>query len=563
MVNELVSFQRMLALAQVRSGAGDWAEAALLWEQVVAANPVNGSYWASLAAARFAAADYRAAADAYRRVLDLGVRPAEREHEVFPGEVHYLIPGEVAYSIACCYARLGEADTAIGELAAALDRGFRDLDRPRSDEHWKPLLADQRVRGMLGIVDAAGMSRDEGWQADLAFFAREVIRRAYAPFAQVTQESFSQQVARLNSQIPHLTDLQIMVEMARLVRQLGDGHAFVLPAKADLEQFRALPLDVYLFDEGTFVTAAAARYRDILGARIDRVGGHDTAAVIDAVGGILSRDNDQQVRFSAPGWLRLTPVLHALGLIEDPGEATLTVTLPGGSAREVAVTAEPALLGRMMPPYPDGWIDLPDTLAVPRPLYLRHRELPYWFEYLPAEDLVYFQFNSVRDHAQEPFGKFCDRLFGFITARGPGRLVIDMRFNGGGNTFLGQPLLHHLIACPVVNRRGALFVIIGRLTFSAAQNVATALEAHTQATFAGEPTGSRPNFIGESVPFELPVSKLQVNVADLYWQTGYPMDYRPWIAPQLYAPPTFASFSQNRDPALAAILAASEQLPGT
>jgi len=138
-----------------------------------------------------------------------------------------------------------------------------------------------------------------------------------------------------------------------------------------------------------------------------------------------------------------------------------------------------------------------------------------------------------------------------------------MRFNGGGNTFLGQPLLHHLIACPAVNRRGALFVIIGRLTFSAAQNVATALEAHTQATFAGEPTGSRPNFIGESVPFELPVSKLQVNVADLYWQTGYPMDYRPWIAPQLYAPPTFASFSQNRDPALAAILAASEQLPGT
>ena len=107
-----------------------------------------------------------------------------------------------------------------------------------------------------------------------------------------------------------------------------------------------------------------------------------------------------------------------------------------------------------------------------------------------------------------------------------------------------------------------MFVIIGRLTFSAAQNIATALEEHTDATFVGEPTGSRPNFIGETIPFELPVSKLRVNVADLYWQTGYPMDHRPWIAPQLYTPPTFDSFARNQDPALAAVLAASERMPG-
>lgn len=84
MVNELSRFQRALALAQARSGAGDWAGAAQLWEQVVAANPVNGDYWASLAAARFAAADYLAAADAYRRVLDLGVRPAARNTRCSP-----------------------------------------------------------------------------------------------------------------------------------------------------------------------------------------------------------------------------------------------------------------------------------------------------------------------------------------------------------------------------------------------------------------------------------------------------------------------------------------------
>ena len=147
-----------------------------------------------------------------------------------------------------------------------------------------------------------------------------------------------------------------------------------------------------------------------------------------------------------------------------------------GSARPAAIAAEPARVGDPMPPYPDGWIELPDALDTPRPPYLRHRELPYWFEHLADQDLTYFQSNGVTDHPAEPFAQFCDRLFGFITARTPARLVIDMRFNGGGNTFLGQPLLHHLIGCPAINRRGALYVIIGRLTFYAGQNIATTLD---------------------------------------------------------------------------------------
>jgi tetratricopeptide (TPR) repeat protein len=562
MVTANAGFQDVLAQAQAKLGAGDWTGAAGLWERVVAVNPVSGSYWAGLAAARFESGDLLAAVDAYRRVLDLGVRPAEHDHETFPGGMPYLIPGEVAYSIACCYARLGDADKAVEALGVALDKGFRDLQRPHTDEHWKPLLGDDRVREMLGIVDPANLSRDDGWRADLAFLAREITRRAYAPFAHLTPEQFGRQVARLDSRIPDLTGLQITLEMARLVRELGDGHALVVPAQADLQHFPALPLQVYLFEEGAFVIAAGPQYRDLLGARVDRIGEHDTAAVLQALDGIISRDNDQQFRFAAPDWLRLPPVLHALGLTDDPGRVTLTVTQMDGSTRQVAVNAEPARLDQPKPPYPEEWTELTDTLDVPRPLCLRHRELPYWFEHLPSEDLTYFQFNSVTDHPPEPFAQFCGRLFGHIAARQPSRLVIDMRFNGGGNTFLGQPLLHHLIGCPAINRRGALFVIIGRLTFSAAQNIVTMLEQHTNATFAGEPTGSRPNFVGESVPFELPVSKVVVNIGDLYWQTGYPMDHRRWIAPELYAPPTFESFSRNHDPALAAILGATETFPG-
>jgi hypothetical protein len=135
------------------------------------------------------------------------------------------------------------------------------------------------------------------------------------------------------------------------------------------------------------------------------------------------------------------------------------------------------------------------------------------------------------------------------------RLVVDLRWNNGGNTYLSMPLLHALIRSRKLNRPGSLFVIIGRGTFSAAQNTATFIERHTQAVFVGEPTGSSPNFVGEDNPTLLPYSKLPVSISDLYWQTSWPTDHRPWIAPLLYAPPSFELYRANRDPAMEAILA--------
>lgn len=89
-----------------------------------------------------------------------------------------------------------------------------------------------------------------------------------------------------------------------------------------------------------------------------------------------------------------------------------------------------------------------------------------------------------------------------------------------------------------------------------------ALGRETSAIFVGEPTGSRPNFIGETIYFELPYSKVRANAADLFWQTSWPDDYRTWIAPDIYVPPAFEAFSRNEDPAMNAILALREHFPG-
>jgi hypothetical protein len=98
-------------------------------------------------------------------------------------------------------------------------------------------------------------------------------------------------------------------------------------------------------------------------------------------------------------------------------------------------------------------------------------------------------------------------------------------------------------------------VIIGRQTFSAAMNGAAEIERHTNAIFVGEPTGSSPNFVGETIPVNLPYSKMRGSISDLYWQSSVAMDYRTWISPLVYAPPSFVVYAANRDPAMEAIMA--------
>jgi len=106
-----------------------------------------------------------------------------------------------------------------------------------------------------------------------------------------------------------------------------------------------------------------------------------------------------------------------------------------------------------------------------------------------------------------------------------------------------------------INKKGQLFIIIGRRTFSAAQNTATYFEHLTNAIFVGEPTGSRPNFVGDEAPVKLPYSQIELNVSGVLWQSSWGVDKRIWISPLLYVPPTFEAFKGNRDKAMEAIIA--------
>ncbi len=532
------TFVSLLQQAQAKTNAHQWAQAAPLWEKVVSLNPVHGRFWELLAEARFQNKQYPEAIQAYEKALELRIG----------------FPADQAYNIARCHAARGDKEASLTWLERAFDLGYRRLDQARTDKLFQAFAADLRFQRVVATGDVTRMSRDEGWRYDVQLLAREVKRKGYAPFRHISREAFELNVQKIHESIPRLTDMQIVIELMKLMAQVGDGHTMIYGFWERPEFLQTIPVEFSFFKEGLFVIAADSRFKELLGAKVLCFGHQTVDQIVAALDPLTNRDNAMAPKVMAPLRMRNLPLLHGLGLIPDPTEVSLTVLDQKGAVHVFRLPADSGISSRKLwDGLPKNWISFLQTIPGPVPLYLKNQGADYWFEYVPEPKTIYFQFNRVRNSEQESFAAFCDRLFTFIQQQDVEKLVIDMRWNNGGDTTLVTPLIHCLIRAEKISRYGQLFVIVGRRTFSAAQNAATLIERNTSAIFVGEPTGSSPNFIGEEIPFELPYSKLMANVSDLYWQSSWPFDYRTWIAPVLYTPPSFELYRAYRDPALEAI----------
>jgi tetratricopeptide (TPR) repeat protein len=533
-------FLNTLRQAREASQAKQWTEAASLWEEVTKENPVTGDFWQQLARARHNNQDYAGAITAYEKAMSLGVNG---------------LRSDIPYEVARCYARLGKRDLALDWFEKAMKVGYRDLQNAQQDAELQSLQSDLKFRELTAMVDPSSMSRDEGWRFDLRLMAREIARRGYAPFRQISHEEFDRRVAVLDAKVPKLTDMQIVIEMMKLTAAVGDGHTMIYAFFERPELLDNIPIEFAFFEEGLFIVAADLRFSDLLGTRVIRFGDRSVAEVSQALDPLISRDNPAAPQVMGPMRMRNVPLLAGLGLIPDPRHVSLTVQDEGGKLRTVTLPADSNVPSRKLwDGYPQNWRRLVDTLPAPLPLYLKNPYKDYWFEYLPDRKTVYLQWNHIHSDPVEPIDKFFERVAQFVQEHPVDKLTLDMRWNNGGDTGLVPPVLESLIRDVKIDQPGKLFVIVGHRTFSAAQNAVTMIARFTPAIFVGDTTGSSPNFIGEDVALQLPYSKLMVSISDLYWQSSWPTDYRAWIPPLIYSPPSFAEYRQNQDRALEGIL---------
>jgi hypothetical protein len=391
------------------------------------------------------------------------------------------------------------------------------------------------------------------WRADLHFFASELPKKHKNAFHAVSRSDFEAAVADIDARIPSLDRSAIVVEFARLVTMIGDGHTGIADFFTSNEiGFGYYPLALYLFDEGLYIYAAAPEYSATVGSRVTTIGGANVDGVLNRLRPFVWRDNESGFKDRVPAYAVTPEVLRAIGLADDDLRTKITFLTASGRSTvrlERRHDARPAGLGRSLV-VPPGWTSAAPALT---PLWLRRINDYHWLEYLSDSKTLYVQYNEVANKDTETVRQFAERVATEAADPRVERMVVDLRWNTGGNNYLNKPLLLAIIKSRV-NARGKLFTIIGRKTFSAAQNLVNDLEKYTDTIFIGEPTAEDVNFYADAARIVLPNSGLTILASALWWQDLDSRDTRTATGPSIAADLTWEDYTAGRDPELNAAL---------
>lgn len=354
-------------------------------------------------------------------------------------------------------------------------------------------------------------------------------------------------VRGLYDSIPRYDDQRMVFELQRLMVFLGDGHTYCVPWSRGRVRSRVVPLAFYLFSDGLYVIDAAPGLRSWIGSRVDRFGVTPTADAFQGLDQLVSRDNPMGIAWVGPVYLRFPGALAIVADSAGTDSVRLTLRRPDGHEVDTAFATIPA------PPFNGIPKLIPSRMpgAGPVPRYLAHLERRYWYTDLDRAS-VYVQFNQVLEEPGEPLDAFSKRLGARLASGAVDTVIVDVRHNSGGQAELASPLTWELNRYHRKHPDGVLIVLTGRNTFSAAQIFISQLDRTAAPIFAGEPSSSKPNFVGEQNEVRLPWSGLTCSISNRYHET-IPGDERPWIEPDIRVELSSRDYFANRDPVMDSI----------
>ena len=505
--------------------AKEYGGAAEAYERLVGAYPIDPANWWWLGRSRHALEQYREAAHAFREADKLGVPAYAR-----------ALP---AYA-ALAWAQAGEPDSALTWLEKALVE-YR-YEAPISllqIKAFDSLRQDPRFRALAPPQVDSTASRVEGWTTDIDYVLAQ-IQQLNPKLGGQLPDTLAHAAERLKGRIPTLSDAQIAVEMQRLLGLLQQGHNRIelepgaLPESFDVPG--RLPIVMSLRADGVLITDAAEEFRSLLGGRVRAIEGTPIERVLEH---LLPLVPTQASLRGNTYLLSLPHVLQTIGTAEHLDRIQVSVIDRAGRQRTVELPAvrEPKFT----------------SLAGVPPLAHSRPGEPYWFEHLPEYGTVYVNFSQGIDAKEETLAAFAQRLRRFLAEHGDVEsLVVDLRANTGGNTYLYPELLRTLIWFDAQEGHRT-YALVGRYLASAAMNFAVDMDRLTNALFVGEPTGATVE-VEDAVRLVLPYSGVRFSLASATWNLSSPRDRRRWIAPDVPVAETIEDSLANRDPVLDTVL---------
>jgi hypothetical protein len=329
-----------------------------------------------------------------------------------------------------------------------------------------------------------------------------------------------------------------------------------------------------LFSDGLYVLRAKSAYADLLGARVESIEGRPARDVIATL---------EQLHGGTEGWRDIYTVIYvqspeilygdAIGSRPDqtqwtfrlPNGTEVTRTLPGEISGENEPHAEMTrwLSPQKMNGEPSNWHALISNDA-DLPLSLRDFDSTFRRAWIDQGCTLFIQLKGIADAGNQHIGDFLSATADEMRAHPPCNIILDLRFNTGGDYTKAARFASHLP--DFLPPSGRIYLLTGPQTFSAAITTAAFVKqaAGSRAIILGEPVGDRLNFYSEGNAGCLPHEDLCLHYTTgmhdyahrcddwdrCYWLNWiFPVQVKS-LAPDETIKMTFADYTTRRDPVL-------------
>ena len=386
---------------------------------------------------------------------------------------------------------------------------------------------------LLAATDASGQTKrinenqisKENVLEDIDEYGRGINKNHVDPFTLIKKKDFFDEIENIKRSVVSCDADELVVKWLQLNAKIGDGHTVVQLQSKDF-----FPLAIYWYAEGLYVVATNDESRKCYHGRVVAVNGIPVDEVVRRITTVIPDTTASCVKQRLPGMIVDPVLLHGLHISSERSNVTYTLLTPGNDTIKVSPVA----------------IDIRDRnqlTGLKSDKFLRSViRGKYWFKYFDSLRTIYFNYSSCVDDGN--FQHVADELKKTIEQKDPKKIVIDMRYNGGGNSALLQPFIDY-ISRSQINRNGIVYVLVGRKTYSSAVINAAAFRRQTNAIFVGEETGGTVAHFGETKFFTLPATGVRVYYSTKYFD-NYGVQKGP-VIPDIRMSEKFAVYENNID----------------
>lgn len=396
----------------------------------------------------------------------------------------------------------------------------------------KNILVTLIVTAFAFQVLAQKMDNDL-WLQDLEAYKTGLEQKHIDVYNKISDNEFDSELEIIKSSIGNKTDFQLVMDLMRLTRKIGDGHTAISLSNIETHNF---PFEIKQFGNDWRIVKIAQPFGHLLGARLVAVDETPMAIAAQKVGEVAQFvENPHSKIIRTAQYFPISELLFELNLIKQKEKASFTFKSDDGTVFTETLTVsannEPVEFTELTISVPE--IEKPEETLI----------TGFWYAPISGTDALYIHFENYPTF--EEMMQIAEEMVGFIFQNNIRKLVIDLRNNGGGDLYVGLVLANALNLADPVDWKSGVYVLADKVTFSAATSNTALFRELLNAKIVGEPTGSNPTGFQDMDTFELPNSKLVVCYSKRLFriQEEFSEGVQPDI-PQTYE---WESFSQGND----------------